>query len=220
MSAVSTTAGLYVQYGCGLWAPAGWVNFDASPTVRFQRLPVIGRLLGGRVGPRFPASVRYGDVVRGLPVAPGSCEAVYCSHVLEHLALADFEVALTNTLNYLRPGGTFRFVLPDLEHLARSYLAALPGDAGASVRFMEDSYLGQRRRPRGLRGMLRGWLGNSAHLWMWDYASMSAALTKAGFTDIRRARFGDSGDPAFAAVEEVGRWGDNLGMECRRPAGG
>ncbi|HYE20411.1 MAG TPA: methyltransferase domain-containing protein [Tepidisphaeraceae bacterium] len=219
MGESATQPGLYVQYGCGLCAPAGWVNFDASPTVRLQRLPVVGRLLGGRVGPRFPRNVRYGDVVRGLPVAAGSCAGVYCSHVLEHLALADFEAALRNTLGYLRPGGIFRFVLPDLEHLARSYVAALPGDAGASVRFMEDAHLGQRQRPRGVRGMMRGWLGNSAHLWMWDYASMSAALAKAGFTDVRRARFGDSADPAFTAVEEAGGWGDNLGVECRRPVG-
>ncbi len=33
---------IYVQYGCGLSAPAGWNNYDASPTLRLQKLPVVG----------------------------------------------------------------------------------------------------------------------------------------------------------------------------------
>ena len=34
----------YVQYGCGFSAPEQWLNFDASPTLRFERLPIIGSL--------------------------------------------------------------------------------------------------------------------------------------------------------------------------------
>ncbi|HEX6859864.1 MAG TPA: hypothetical protein VF138_06660, partial [Caulobacteraceae bacterium] len=65
-----TSPKLYVQYGCGLSAPDGWLNFDASPTLRLQRLPLVGRLLTrGRV--RFPEAVRYGDITRGLPLADG-----------------------------------------------------------------------------------------------------------------------------------------------------
>src|SRR4051812_43659884 len=108
----------YVQYGCGLSAPESWRNFDASPTLRLQRLPVVGRRLHGGGLPLFPSNVEYGDIVRGLPVSPGSCRGVYCSHVLEHLALADFRTALRNTRAILRDGGIFRFVLPDLELLA------------------------------------------------------------------------------------------------------
>lgn len=33
---------LFVQYGCGLAAPDGWINFDASPRLRFERLPGAG----------------------------------------------------------------------------------------------------------------------------------------------------------------------------------
>ena len=58
---------LYVQYGCGLSCPAGWLNFDASPTLRLQRLPAIGRLFVNSV--RFPDRVHYGDIRKGLPIA-------------------------------------------------------------------------------------------------------------------------------------------------------
>src|SRR5579883_3262393 len=95
---------LYVHYGCGLTAPAGWLNFDASPTLRWERMPLLGRLYT-KNAERFPAGVRYGDIVRGLPIPEGSCKGIYASHVLEHLALNDFHRALENTRRMLAPGG-------------------------------------------------------------------------------------------------------------------
>lgn len=207
----------YVQYGCGLCAPAGWTNFDASPTLRLQSIPALGGLLT-RGGPRFPRTVRYGDVVAGLPIDPGSCRAVYCSHVLEHLALEDCRRALRNTFAILAPGGTFRFVLPDMEQLVRAYVA--DDDPEACHRLLRDARLGAETRPRGLRAFLRQWLGHSQHLWMWDFASMRHELEQAGFDAVRRARFGDAADPRFAEVEERGRWDDCLGVECLRPGAG
>jgi SAM-dependent methyltransferase len=207
----------HVQYGCGLCAPATWTNFDVSPTLRARRIPFIGRLAGS-FGPAWPPNVRYGDIVRGLPVPAESCAGVYCSHVLEHLAYDDVAKALKNTLTYLRPGGRFRFVLPDLEQLARVYVAS--GEADAAHRFMEAGLLGQRTRRRGAAAFLRDWIGNSRHLWMWDFKAMAKQLADAGFFDIRRATMGDSADGRFRDVEDAERWRDCLGMECRRPDGG
>lgn len=203
----------YVQYGCGWCAPETWFNFDASPTLRFERLPLFGSLYT-RNAKRFPTNIRYGDITRGLPIPPNSCTAIFCSHVLEHLALNDFEVALHNTFKYLKTGGTFRFVLPDLEQLARDYLA--DGSAQAASRFMDASCLGEKRRERGLRGILSAWLGNSAHLWMWDEKAMTEQLKTHGFTRIRRATYGDAADRNFDAVEDAGRFQGCLAMECRK----
>ena len=205
---------LYAQYGCGLCAPADWRNFDTSPTLRLQKLPLIGRRVRNLGNEPFPKNVEYGDIVRGLPLPAGSCKAVYCSHVLEHLALDDFRVALKNTHSYLEEGGVFRFALPDLEKLAKDYLASDSPDAAAT--FMEETYLGKKTRTRGFNGFVRQYVGNSAHLWMWDYKGMAAELAQAGFRQIRRAEFGDSNDTHFAEVEELHRWQDCLGMECTK----
>lgn len=201
----------YVQYGCGLSAPQEWLNFDASPTLRVQKLPLVGRL-GAAGGTAFPPNVRYGDIVRGLPVRERSCRAVYCSHVLEHLSLNDFRVALANTRRVLANGGLFRLVVPDLRIAAQRYLADT-SDA-AAVRFMTETFLGVTDRPKGVRGLLRSWLGNSQHLWMWDYPSLRRELETAGFKNIRPARMGDSEDPMFATVEEESRWTDAVGVQC------
>lgn len=210
----SSTTTDYVHYGCGLCAPATWTNFDVSPSLRLRRIPLLGRVLG-RAGPTWPDSVKYGDIVRGLPVPPASCTGIYCSHVLEHLAYDDAATALRNTLSYLRPGARFRFVLPDIEQLARTYFNSPAPDA--AIQFMDASYLGQRTRGRGLRAFLRDWLGNSRHLWMWDYKAMAKQLADAGFVDIRRASFGDCADDRYRDVEDEERWRDCLGVECRRP---
>lgn len=207
----------YVQYGCGFSAPAGWRNFDASPTLRFERLPVLGRLYT-RNATRFPRAVEYGDIVAGLPLAPDSCAGMYASHVLEHLAHDDAQRALANTFRYLAPGGVFRLVVPDLRRAAADYLAH--DDAEAAARFLDTVALGRRRQPRGLRARLTAWLGNSAHWWMWDEAAMTAALATHGFVAIRRCAFGDAADPRFADVEEESRFDGALAMEARKPAAG
>jgi SAM-dependent methyltransferase len=183
--------GIYVQYGCGLSCPDGWVNFDASPTLVLQRLPLVGALFR-RGGVVFPAGVRYGDIVRGLPVADNTADGIYASHILEHLSRNDVERALANTIRMLKPGGVFRLVVPDLEARARRYLSLLEaGDAGGNDWLMRAGCLGAEQRPRGLAGFVRQFFGNSTHLWMWDESSMAAALRRAGFAAIRRCRFND-----------------------------
>jgi predicted SAM-dependent methyltransferase len=204
---------LYVQYGCGFNAPPGWTNFDASPTLRFERIPVLGRLYTKNAS-RFPSNVRYGDIVSGLPLQTDACAGIYCSHILEHLAREDAARALRNTYRYLRPGGTFRLVLPDLEQLARDYLAK--GTATAAHQFMESACLGQTRRPRRLLDLLRVWLSNNSHLWMWDEKSLTSALEQAGFIDVRRCAFGDAKDERFEEVEQEDRFVGCLALECRK----
>jgi SAM-dependent methyltransferase len=204
----------YVQYGAAYCGPDEWLNFDVSPTLRLQRIPLVGRIIT-RSRKTFPKTVKYGDIIQGLPIKKDSCDAIYCSHVLEHLALDDFRLALRNTFSYLKPGGRFRFCLPDLEALAREYLTSDKPDA--AVHFMHDTYLGYKHRPRGLKGFLELWLGNARHCWMWDIKSIQKELADAGFVNVRRAQFGDSGDPMFELVEDRSRWDTHLGVDCERP---
>jgi len=210
--------GEYVQYGCGMCAPEGWLNFDASPTLRAQRWPVVG-FLAKRVRAVFPPLASYGDIRKGLPVPDRSCAAVYCSHILEHLSRGDCTLALANTFRILKPGGRFRLVMPDLRTYAAEYMANTSPDA--SHQFLRAMIMGQETRTLNPWKILtKQWLGHSEHRWMWDYKSMESELKNAGFERIRPAVFGDSGEERFAAVEEQYRWDRSLGMECFRPGDG
>jgi hypothetical protein len=207
---------MYVQYGCGWSAPETWTNFDASPTLRWERIPLIGRLYT-KNPKRFPPNVLYGNIVKGLPISDDSCSGVYASHVLEHLALNEFHKALDNTWKVLQDGGIFRLVVPDFECAARRYFNRLEsGDVSACASFLEETSLGKAELKRGLTGLIYGWLQTSAHLWMWDEASLRVALQKHRFTGIRRCSFGDCQDPMFAAVENPERFERAIAMEARK----
>jgi len=206
----------WVQYGCGLSAPAEWINFDISPTLRIQKIPLIGNLLKGQLNTVFPSNVLYGDIIKGLPVEAGSCDALYCSHTLEHLSLEDFRTALKNSYQLLKKGGIFRCVVPDLEYCARSYINSLDsGDNMASLQFIgKDTLLGIKKRPYGLRGLAATFLGNSHHLWMWDKRSLGEELKNAGFSQVRVCEFNDSQEEAFKLVEDKGRFINAAALEA------
>ena len=206
----------YVQFGCGLCAPPTWRNFDAGPAFWLQKnLPFLKRAIVRRGFPDYPSNIEYGDVIAGLPVKEGSAQAVYCSHVLEHLALNEFRVTLQHVFSYLKPGGVFRLVVPDLEYCAKAYVAS--DGADAAITFMREAHLGEEQKSRGLRDKAKSLFGRSQHLTMWDYKGMAAELERAGFVRIRRASCNDAADPRFLDVEDRGRWDNCLGVECYRP---
>lgn len=204
-----------VQYGCGLSAPPDWLNFDSSPTLRLQRLPLVGRcFLRGQ--PQFSKEIRWGNIVHGLPLGENRADHVYCSHVLEHLALDEFRRALVNTYSLLKPGGVFRLVMPDLEVMVQGYLGDTAEDRG--IKFIRDTLMGYEHRKHGLPAFLREWLGGSRHLWLWDYAGVRKELVAGGFVGVRRASLGDSGVHAFDSVEDPQRWTSALGVHCHKPS--
>jgi predicted SAM-dependent methyltransferase len=210
-------SGTYVQYGCGHSAPPEWLNFDASPTLRWERVPIVGRTYT-KNSARFPKNVCYGDIVNGLPVAPDSCDGIFASHVLEHLALDDAQVALKNTLQMLRPRGIFRLVVPDLAVIARRYLEEHEAeDATACHRMLQRAHLGTEKNKKGVFGLL-DYLRTSKHKWMWDYAGMERSLLDQGFTAVRRCEYGDCEDKMFALVEDKGRFEDAVAIEARKSA--
>ena len=168
---------------------------------------MVGRALRNLGLPPWPSTVKYGDVLKGLPIGTGAADAAYASHVLDHLAREDGLKALREVHRILKPEGIFRTVLHDLRGIAEHYVASR--ETFAAYDFMRESILGQERRPRGL-DTLRTWIGHSQHRWLWDEASLSAEFRHAGFRHVRRAVIGDCVSnelrPFFAQVENPDRW--------------
>lgn len=93
-----------LNVGCGSHFHPDWVNVDMAPA---------------------SGEVIAADVRKGLPFADKTFDAVYCSHVLEHLSRGDAANLLQHMHRVLRPGGTIRVAVPDLETLTREYLRLL-----------------------------------------------------------------------------------------------
>ena len=99
-----TAAPALLNLGCGDRFHPDWVNLDLVSC--------------------HPA-VRACDLRRGIPYPDASFDVVYHSHVLEHLSRAAGAGFLRECARVLRPGGILRIAVPDLEQIARQYLAAL-----------------------------------------------------------------------------------------------
>jgi SAM-dependent methyltransferase len=117
------------------------------------------------IAPSAP-EVRQHDLSRPLPFRDGSFDAVYHSHVLEHLAHAQALPFLRECHRVLARGAVLRAVVPDLEAIARLYLryldGALAGDPEAAKRYewMVLELLDQMVRERSGGEMLAYWRQN------------------------------------------------------------
>ncbi len=208
---------VYAQYGCGLSAPDQWLNFDTSPTLRIQKSFFLNIILGPFLKVKFPKNIIVGDIIKGLPIEDNSVDGLYCSHVLEHLSFEDFNTALINSYKVLKPGGKFRLVMPDLEYMVERYLEQKKqGNTEASIHFIRDTYMVEESRKRGIRAIAEQVLGNSSHLWLWDFESTIVALEKVGFKAIRKCNYNDSGDEMFNLVEEEERFVGCVSLEMSK----
>jgi predicted SAM-dependent methyltransferase len=94
--------------GCGAHYHREWDNYDFAPA--------------------SPA-VKDLDLSKSLPFSDAVYEVCYTSHVLEHLPRERVPGLLAEILRILKPEGVLRIVVPDLEAIARLYLAELEAAA-------------------------------------------------------------------------------------------
>ncbi len=107
-----------LNVGCGRRFHSEWVNIDLESN---------------------HAAVTKCNVTNGLPFAADHFEAVYHSHLLEHLTPEQGKRLNDECFRVLQPGGVLRIVIPDLERIARLYLQmhqrAWDGDETASEKY-------------------------------------------------------------------------------------
>jgi predicted SAM-dependent methyltransferase len=143
--------------------------------------------------------------MRGIPFDDNTFDVVYHSHFLEHLDREAAASFLLECHRVLKPGGTLRVVVPDLELLVKWYWESLDeldrGNTDAEsrherviydlfdqmVRRSSSGTAGQKPWVRRIERVIRG---NAAatgenHRWMYDRYSLGRMLTRLGFTAIR-----------------------------------
>src|SRR5438270_3912932 len=92
-----------LNLGCGARTHPQWVNIDYSPTARLASVPVVRNFLKP-----LPDGYRNWDLRKGIPFDSASVDAIYSSHVLEHLEREAARGFLRETARVLRPGGIVR----------------------------------------------------------------------------------------------------------------
>lgn len=170
-----------LHLGCANRPVPGWVNTDISPNVLVARIPGaarmihrLGRISDGRLDEHNRGiwrDVRWLDVSKRFPFPSKSVDAVFSSHLLEHLPPATAENCLRESYRVLAPSGVMRIGVPDLDLFVDEYDRANPDIFVARV--FETGQSGSKNR----------------HWWMYNEGSLTRALQGAGFSAISRRRY-------------------------------
>lgn len=182
-------------------------NIDWSMYLRLRRNPVLRRLapllIQGERLERFrslPDNIVVHDLATGVPFADGTVDAVYSSHMLEHLDRTVAGTFLTEIHRVLKPSGIVRIVVPDFERACRNYISHValadhdPAEAAAHDDYVA-TILEQSVRREGYatrrQGPFRRRLDNKVlgdarrrgetHQWMYDRINLSTLLLSVGF---------------------------------------
>jgi predicted SAM-dependent methyltransferase len=107
-----TQGKLYLNLGCGEITHSEWLNIDQH----------------------YAEGVLRHDLRKALPFDQGVVDAIYSSHVLEHLPPTEAKRFLSECYRVMKPNGIVRIVVPDLEKLCTAYLAQLQAMTAAPSR--------------------------------------------------------------------------------------
>lgn len=208
-----------IHIGCGQTILPGWSNYDNSPSVRLARLrwlPGVMRRLGlvsrassDFIGMARSGGIRYCNAAKRIPQTDGVVDAIYTSHMLEHLSRVQARRFLSECMRVLRPGGELRISVPSLAVLCRNY-----ADMGDADRFFASLHV-EARPIEGVLDLLRlWWAGHRHHQWMYDGPSLARLLESCGFVRVRVVTQGETSLDLMAGVDLTERAEESVYVEC------
>jgi ubiquinone/menaquinone biosynthesis C-methylase UbiE len=147
-------------------------------------------------------TIRRFDIVKGLPYAARSVDAIYSSHTLEHLYLDDARKVLEECQRVLKPGGCLRVALPDGERWASDLISGY-SDEESGPGLTYNLRLGSHflARPVGLR-RLTALLSGSTHKWQPTRDLVEKLMLGAGFRQSEERSYREGALPDLEQVED------------------
>lgn len=219
-----------LNLGCGSKVSGypGVTNIDWSIMLRIRTNPLL-RLsaklfLSGERLRRFkalPNNVMVHNLRHGIPFLNASVDAVYHSHVLEHIDREGAGPFLVECARVLRPGGIIRIVVPNFERYCHDYLEHIGVCEREGTRAIvgHDHYLEpllsqsvrreacgtSQQKPvrRAIENLLLGDARRrgETHQWAYDRFNLTSLLLLAGFKDPEVRTFNSSAIPHWAELE-------------------
>lgn len=194
-----------LQLGCGLNAPLGWVNIDASFTARLSKwrvfYNVVCKIAHTEPVP-WPKNIIIADVRKGITFPDGSVKAIYSAHMLEHLGFEAANFVIKECYRCLCKGGIIRMIVPDLYQISKKYidLMTISPKVEHSQAFLHSLNL-QKAPYKGVLKFAHKMLGHSQHQHMYDECSLREFLEKHGFKSIQKMDYRQSRITDISAIE-------------------
>ena len=227
-----STGSLVLNLGCGFKTSPLCVNLDhsfylrlsSSRILRLVATPFLSTERRERLA-SIDRSIVVHDMRSNLPFAEKSVDAIYHSHMLEHIDREKVPKFLSEIRRVLRPNGIHRICVPNLEYLTRTYLKNLDsGNASFHDQLISDLYeqcVRKRSAAIDSRSFV-GWIESlvvgdarrrgETHQWMYDKLNLTQLLIDAGFSNVRVSSWNES---AIARWQEMGLEVDASGREYK-----
>lgn len=198
-------SGIRINLGCGIVALEGWENYDKSPVMLLRKVPFLLstlvklKILTPSHVQTWPKNVKRRDLTKPLPQKDKTVEAIYSSHMFEHVYLTEARALAKEAFRVMKPGGILRLALPDGELWARQLIES-NGDAEAGAHYNERLGSYPVVRPKGRR-LFTFMMGGSAHKWQPTRGLVREMLEDAGFTGFRELEYQKGDLPQVTEVE-------------------
>tara|TARA_Y100000992_G_C21266303_1_gene494128 strand:+ start:422 stop:1099 length:678 start_codon:yes stop_codon:yes gene_type:complete len=129
-------------------------------------------------------------------------EGIFLEHVIEHLKINDAIFLLKELFRILKPGGTLRISVPDLEKYISFY----------NKKKVHKKFLNWKNIPSEALWSLNH---NFGHQSAYDFQLLSDLLLRAGFKEFRKCSFNMSKDPKLR-VDDIGRSWESLYIDASK----
>ncbi len=177
--------------GCGVNFLRGWLN------INFWKHLDQGRLYSSPNNIEGTTLLNH-DLRLGIPTDNNKLDAIYHSHLLEHLTYFEGLEFLQKCYAALKSGGIHRLIVPDLEAFARAYLTQ---ESFLLDKYKEYVLSDNRDLYQTKASIFMGMLHNHDHKCGYDWETLQWALERTGFKRIRKVLFQESDLPDIIAIE-------------------
>lgn len=191
-----------VQLGAGGSRLKGWLNTDIEP--------------GGD-------GLAYLDATKRFPFEDASLHYIFSEHVIEHLSYDEGKTMIAEAYRVLVPGGKMRVSTPDM----MQFIALFEEDPSDEAKAYIDGKRAWHEWPKAPKAatiILNLQMSSWGHKFMYDFETLAAALTEAGFRNPQSFEENVSNDEHLANLEERDtgvnvRWSDyeTMSVEVEKP---
>jgi len=188
-----------LQLGAGRNPLPGWLNTDYWA--------------------KYPDFI-YVDVCRRFPLPDGVFTRIFSEHMIEHIPFEGAVHMLAECFRVMKPGGRIRIETPDLEKICGLY-AQPPAPGSEEYIRWHFAEFGCKRYPPTACFAINNAMRNWDHIFVFDAQMLQLLLEEAGFRNVTRHTWNETGDPAFTNISQRGSlsWNafETLVMEAEKP---